>query len=423
MEQEKQSHSQILLRAALRGGLAGYAFLMFLCQVLGRTRRPVPEQGANILLTGTFHSDNWVLSHIRPLAISQNCASISIVSTYPIPPMDKVEPVYPPDWLVRLTGGVVARMLVFFYVGLRTRPDFVGGFHLLFNGMCATLLSRIIGARSIYFCVGGPTETLHGDMAKGWRSENRLFGRLEVPDEVIKQRLLNVVATFDHVVTMGTGAATFFKSKGINTSYHVISGGIEASRFYPATQPSSYDLILVARLAPVKQIDLFLRTIALVKESLPNVSAAIVGDGPLRSTLESLARDLGIDQSVKFAGHQRDVETWLRKARIFVLTSVSEGLALSMMEAMMCGLPVVVSNVGDLGDIVRTGENGYLVANFTPEAFSRPIVELLSDPARWEKFSSAAHTAAMAYELQMISGIWEDIVGSVQADRDGRQQL
>jgi glycosyltransferase involved in cell wall biosynthesis len=57
--------------------------------------------------------------------------------------------------------------------------------------------------------------------------------------------------------------------------------------------------------------------------------------------------NLGIDRNVRFAGHQNTVEDWLRKSKVFVLTSDSEGLSLSMMEAMMCGLPAIVSDVGE----------------------------------------------------------------------------
>ena len=122
-----------------------------------------------------------------------------------------------------------------------------------------------------------------------------------------------------------------------------------------------YDLILVGRLAPIKRIDLYLRAIEQVSRRLPDVTAAIVGDGALRTELEQLVEELGIGERVHFAGQQSDVEDWLSRSRIFVLTSDSEGLALSLMEAMMCGLPAVVSDVGELGELVASGTNGCLV--------------------------------------------------------------
>ena len=138
-----------------------------------------------------------------------------------------------------------------------------------------------------------------------------------------------------------------------NTSFHVVSGGIDPHRFHPAaaTLPE-FDLIVTCRLVPVKRIDLFLRAVHCLVSDLPNVRAVIVGEGPLREALEGQARELGIEKNVTFVGQQAAVEDWLRRSRIFVLTSDSEGLSLSLMEAMMSGLPAVVSAVGDLGDLV-----------------------------------------------------------------------
>ena len=118
---------------------------------------------------------------------------------------------------------------------------------------------------------------------------------------------------------------------------------------------------MTGRLVEIKRIDVFLQAIKSMVQRIPDISAVIVGDGNLRDQLQGMAVDLGVDCHVTFVGHQENVETWLRKSKIFVLTSDSEGLSLSMMEAMMCGLPAVVSNVGDLGDLAKNGVNGYLV--------------------------------------------------------------
>ena len=105
----------------------------------------------------------------------------------------------------------------------------------------------------------------------------------------------------------------------------------------------------------------------------------IVGDGPLRQELETLAAALGLGDAVEFAGQRVDVSSILGRSRVFVLTSKTEGLSLALMEAMMAGLPAVVSDVGDLGDLVRHGENGYLVDVQTPDRFAERIAAILKD--------------------------------------------
>src|SRR5581483_375590 len=305
---------QWVVRQSLRLFMWLYHWGLFVLTVIGLRRRSPSADGYRILLTGSFYADNWALAHLRPLASAPQCARLYVVSTWPVPAMEKVDIIYPPHWLSRTIGSVAARLLVFIWVGVRTRPHVVGGFHLLLNGLLALALGRLIGARAIYFSVGGPAEILGG----GVTSENRLFGRLRIPDRVLERQLLNVVGNFDTVITMGERAISVFRAHGIETDFHVVSGGIDTSRFYVSSSPPSADLILVARLVPIKRIELFLEVIRKVREVLPDVRALIVGDGPLRQTLEQRAVALGIDVNVAFVGYHRDVEMWLRQAKLFV---------------------------------------------------------------------------------------------------------
>jgi len=122
-------------------------------------------------------------------------------------------------------------------------------------------------------------------------------------------------------------------------------------------------------------------------------------------------RKLGLEKNVVFAGQQRDVSPWLTGARVFVLTSDWEGLSLALLEAMSRGLPAVVSRVGDLGEAVEDGVNGYLVAGRAPEGFANRIVELLSDQERLGRFGVAAREAARRFEISAAIGRWDEILG------------
>lgn len=373
---------------------------------IGRRRRPIGPDGCEIMLTGRFDSDNWILAHLGPLSASKECSHLWMVSTNPVPELPKVTAIYPPKWLMRVAGATQARLLTFLWAAIRKRPHVVGGFHLSFNGITAAIVGRLAGAQSMYFCVGGPPEVCDG----GVHSENGLFAAMETADAVVENRLLRFVSRNDLVITMGTRTVRFFQDKGVNTDFHVISGGIDSIRFRPAEETPSYDLILSGRLARVKRIDVFLRAVRYVAERFPEVKAAIIGDGELRGELEQMMVELGIGRNVTFAGHQNDVHDWLRSAKIFVLTSDSEGLSLSMMEAMMSGLPAVVSDVGDLGDLVENGVNGYLVPRRSPELFAERLVELLSDEEKLEAFSQAARRSAMRYETQATIQRWDNIL-------------
>ncbi len=383
--------------------------LLSVAKAIGRRRRPIPSGGCNILLTGRFDSANWIRNHLGPLAASEGCAHVWMVSTNPVPAVPKVTPIYPPEWMIKVMGATQARLLTFAWVALRRRPDWVGGFYLVANGIVAALVARLVGARSMYFCVGGPAEVLGG----GCHSKDNITGKMETADAVVESRLLRIVGTFDTIITMGTKAVTFFREKGVHTAFHVVSGGIDASQFQRATESPRYDLILTGRLVEIKRIDVLLHAVKIAAQRVPDIKAVIVGDGPLRGSLQALSADLHIDRHVSFAGRQDDVAAWLRRSRIFALTSDSEGLSLSMMEAMMCGLPAIVSDVGDLGDLVEDGVNGYLIPRRSPELLAERIVELLSDGRKLESFSDAAHEAAMRYETGVTIRRWNQILAEV----------
>ncbi len=107
---------------------------------------------------------------------------------------------------------------------------------------------------------------------------------------------------------------------------------------------------------------------------------------------------------------------WLQRSKVFVLTSRSEGLALSLMEAMMAGLPAVVSRVGDLGDLVEHGRNGYLIDSPSPDDFAAAILPLLVDGGVYQEFSRAALNSAVRYSVEATTRKWDAILGANEQD-------
>lgn len=375
---------------------------------IGRRRRPITDEGYKIMLTGRFDSDNWILAHLGPLSASKQCSRIWMVSTNKVPSLPKVEAIYPPKWLIKTMGVTRARLLTFVLASIRKRPDITGGFHILANGVVAAITGRLVGARSMYFCVGGPAEIING----GIHSTDSYFKKMETPDPVVEKRLIKIVKALDVVITMGTNAIDYFCEKGVQSVLEVVSGGIDSERFQPGKEDPIYDLTLTGRLVEVKRIDVFLKAVKHAVNKIPNIKVAIVGDGELSDELKSLSMNLGIENNVDFIGYQDDIESWLQKSRIFVLTSDSEGLSLSMMEAMMCGLPAVVSDVGDLGNLVEDGVNGFLVPRRCPEKFSARFIELLSDENKLKVFSKAAYDSTQKYSMQTVTEKWDDIIGN-----------
>jgi glycosyltransferase involved in cell wall biosynthesis len=399
----KQRMAHVILPLAL----TIFGAMLRMVRRLAPRPRPARPQ-CEMLLTGAFQSDAWISHHLLPLSRSGACARVTMVAASPMAGAEKVHVVCPPDWLVRIAGSATARLMVFAMLAVRTRPDIVGGFHLLFNGLAAALIAPLVGARSLYLCVGGPMEVVDGGI---W-AENKVFNLLKTPSRRIENLLVGLIAECDIIVTMGTKAAVFMRERGVKSEIHVIPGGLDAREYAPSGRVPTRDVVFVGRLAPIKRLDLLLGAIALARRNHPDISVAIVGDGPLRAPLERMASDLGLAANVVFEGHRSDVSNVLAEARIFVLTSDTEGVSLSVMEALACGVPAVVSNVGDLADIVVDGQNGFLVNERTPEAFAARISEMLSDEPRRQRFAREARLAASRYETGAITGCWDVVLGT-----------
>jgi sugar transferase (PEP-CTERM/EpsH1 system associated) len=138
----------------------------------------------------------------------------------------------------------------------------------------------------------------------------------------------------------------------------------------------------VGRLVPVKDHATLLTAFADTWRSQPNTRLFLAGDGPLKAALQQQARELGIDTAVRFLGHRSDVEHVLAALDVFVLSSVSEGMSNTILEAMATGLPVVATAVGGADELVVDGHTGLLVAPSQPRALAAALSTLAADGGR-----------------------------------------
>jgi glycosyltransferase involved in cell wall biosynthesis len=169
---------------------------------------------------------------------------------------------------------------------------------------------------------------------------------------------------------------------GIDLVHYAASTDRGSLRAALGLDPARRYLICVARFHPVKDHRMLLTAFAKVAAARHDVDLLLAGDGPLRADLEGRAQTLGIAERVRFLGIRDDVPRLLEAADVFTLTSVSEAASITLLEAMACGLPVVVTDVGGNPDIVRQGVDGILVPRGDGEAAASAIATLLDDRAR-----------------------------------------
>ncbi len=146
----------------------------------------------------------------------------------------------------------------------------------------------------------------------------------------------------------------------------------------------------VARLIPSKGVGFLLGAVSRVLARIPGAVFLIVGDGPQRQELEGMAGRLGIGEAVRFLGFREDVPELLAAFDLFVLPSLSEGMAITLVEAMAAGRPVVASKTGGMVEVVEDGKTGLLVPPGDSEALAEAILRLHRDPAGTAEFVAAA---------------------------------
>jgi len=155
-------------------------------------------------------------------------------------------------------------------------------------------------------------------------------------------------------------------------------------------------VLFLARLVASKRPEDVLRAAPGVLRGHPDAVFVFAGDGELRGRCRALARQLGIERSVRFAGTvpHAQVPRLMAAADVFVTTSSLTNMALPTCEALICGVPVVAYDTGDTARVVRPGETGTLVLDGDSAALSGAVATLLSDETLRERMSNAARALA-----------------------------
>jgi len=171
---------------------------------------------------------------------------------------------------------------------------------------------------------------------------------------------------------------------------------------------------IVARLDPVKNHSALLRAMRSVLEHVPDARLFVIGDGPQRGALESLAIELAIAPTVVFLGARDDVPDLLAALDLFVLPSLTEGLSLTLIECCAAGKPIVATDVGGNPEVIRDGENGLLIPPDDDRALATAIMRLLTDPDLAASIGQAGRARFEAeFTLDAMTSRYRDLYESI----------
>lgn len=246
-----------------------------------------------------------------------------------------------------------------------------------------------------------------------WGSDALVFTRKRWPRRLFRE----VMASADHIVAVSNEIAHRASELGARSDrLSVIVGGVPDG-YGRLTRGDARDalglaadlslVVWVGGLVAVKRPELMVLAFSRVLERLPSARLMLVGDGPLRTSIEKMVHRLGLESNVLLAGQltRQEVERWQTAADIVVNTSASEGTPFSLMESLICGTRVVAVPVGGMPDLIRLTNGGTVVPDDSSEALAHAMLVDLARPrdpnlvhrARELKVDKAGKTLSSIY--------------------------
>jgi glycosyltransferase involved in cell wall biosynthesis len=171
--------------------------------------------------------------------------------------------------------------------------------------------------------------------------------------------------------------------------------------------PDAHVVGAVGNLYAVKGHIHLVRALRQIVQQRPNVHVVILGRGEEQEALRAEATALGIADHFHLLGYCNDVQGWLNTMDVYAMPSLSEGLPLSLLEAMASTIPVVVTKVGGIPEVISDGETGFLVAVGDIDALARRIMLLLDQPSLAERIAKAGRSLVQRrFSLEAMAGAY-----------------
>jgi glycosyltransferase involved in cell wall biosynthesis len=359
-----------------------------------------------ILVVGRL-KDHKMKAKLLPLLAMDEVGEILLVRRTPLA-LDGVRSYCPPPLLRNVTAAAeLWRLLAVLWICLRRRPSFAVSFYLLPHALYADAARRLFGVATI------PVTISEEDVKLG-----------------VSRRPFAAALEAAHAVGVrGSHSARILEAHGIPADRIFCPPNLYDPASYapdPAVE-KDIDVLFVGNLVAVKRLDRLLDAVSLLAGRRPDLTVSLVGDGVLRGELEARAARLGLSGRVRFEGARpfEEIVAWLRRARLMVMTSEMEGLPQAMIEAMSCGVPVVIAATGDVTTLARHGENAWVVGAPTAEGFAEAIDRLLGDHALRDRLSAGC--LAMRdqfrsdYGLEAAIAEWRRAFGPASGEPDERR--
>lgn len=222
-----------------------------------------------------------------------------------------------------------------------------------------------------------------------------------------------VIRRLQRVVAVSEPIANEVRGRGVSADrVRVIANGIEDPLRGGLELPphNANRLLVVGRLVTGKNVDVLIDLVARVHATHPNVELIVAGEGPLRPQLEAQARRTGLADAIRFVGFVSDLPSIYGGAGLFVLPSSTEGMPISLLEAMAFGVPIVSTAVGSIPSVVRDGVEALLVPADDPDALYVALRRALDDGALRQSLAARARARfERSYTADAMADAYADL--------------
>jgi glycosyltransferase involved in cell wall biosynthesis len=211
-----------------------------------------------------------------------------------------------------------------------------------------------------------------------------------------------VLSRSDRVVAVSSAVATHLRALGVaEARIRIVPNGVDHHRFVRRSgSHEGLTAVFIGRLVANKGADRAIRAVAAVRADGHPARLLVVGDGPQRSQLEALVRELGVGDAVTFEGWHADVAPFLSGADVFLRPTQTEGMSLTVLEAMASGVCVVASDVPGNAELIRNGVNGLLAPVGDQLVLESQLRRALDDHAERRRLGARAAEDADAYSWE-----------------------
>lgn len=219
----------------------------------------------------------------------------------------------------------------------------------------------------------------------------------------------------DTLITITQEDYSLAKQKFHTNVVHIHGVGVSTERYHPADEAArremrqaeglsdtDFVILCTGELNQNKDQATLIRATAEIKEKVPHFKVLLAGNGPLEADLRALVSSLGLENTVKFLGYRTDLEKVVPAMDIIVSCSHREGMPLNIIEAMLCGKPVVAAANRGSRELIHDGQNGYLFAAGDAVALGQHILELHSKPELCQAMGQAGMEKAENYTVESV---------------------